>query len=375
MKKIIATIIFMSLLLLPLMATDLNLSKVGQAGAQFLKINVSPRGEALGGAYSAVPGGADAQYWNPAGIARISKMSFYISDVEWIADLRYNYLGFAMPITGMGAFGIQLAFLTMGEMEKTTLEEPEGTGETFTAGDIMMGVTYAHNFTNKFSVGFAAKYIQEHISDATASTIVFDIGTLYNTGFRSLRIGMNMTNFGGEMQYAGGLILVDALDKWEGNYTSIDVSYLTTPYAVPLIFRFGVSYNFIEDNSNVLMGSIENIQPSDGNTKVAIGFEYSYEKTFYVRLGYLYDMDKADMYTILNDNGNVELDDEGLPIDYDIANRYVTVGDYVIPLENYSVGAGFVLPVQGMGLIGLDYTITDLGFLGLVHRVGLDIRM
>ena len=79
MKKIITTILFMSLLLLPLTATNLKLSKVGQAGAQFLKIDVSPRGEALAGAYSAVPGGADAQYWNPAGISRINKVCIYVT--------------------------------------------------------------------------------------------------------------------------------------------------------------------------------------------------------------------------------------------------------------------------------------------------------
>ncbi len=371
MKRLIITILGLSLLLLPLMATELNVYKVGQAGAQFLKINVSPRGEAFGGAYSAVGEGADAQYWNPAAISRIKGMDFYVSDVEWIADLRYNYIGFAMPIQGMGAFGVQISFLTMGKMEKTTLEEPEGTGEEFSAGDMLFGVTYAHNFTNKFSVGLTMKYIQEYIADASSSTILFDIGTVYNTGFKSLKIGMNMTNFGGELQYTGGMILTDALEKWGENYSAIDVQYLTTPYPVPLIFRFGVSYDFLEGPGNYLKGSIEQIHPSDGNEKIAMGLEYSYAHLFFLRLGYNLDLDKASYYTIRDDNGNI-LEQ------YDIVNRYYAIqslDNFVIPLENYSVGVGFNIPMPGIGKLGLDYTVTDLGFLGLVHRVGIDFKM
>jgi len=47
-------------------------SKLGTAGAQFLKIGIGARGAGMAGAFSAVADGASALYWNPAGIVQLN---------------------------------------------------------------------------------------------------------------------------------------------------------------------------------------------------------------------------------------------------------------------------------------------------------------
>ena len=48
-----------------------EISKVGSAGAQFLKIGVGARYQALGEASVAMANDAYSMYWNPAGLAEI----------------------------------------------------------------------------------------------------------------------------------------------------------------------------------------------------------------------------------------------------------------------------------------------------------------
>ncbi len=60
-----------------------------------------------------------------------------------------------------------------------TVDQPEGTGEFFSAGDIAVGLSYARNLTDRFSIGFSAKYIQETIWHESASAIAIDAGTTF----------------------------------------------------------------------------------------------------------------------------------------------------------------------------------------------------
>ena len=46
-------------------------AKVGTYALQFLKIGVSARGSAMGGAFTAISNDATATYWNPAGMSRL----------------------------------------------------------------------------------------------------------------------------------------------------------------------------------------------------------------------------------------------------------------------------------------------------------------
>jgi hypothetical protein len=48
-----------------------NAQKVGSTSMQFLKVMPSARATALGEAYSVWATGAEAVFWNPAGLARL----------------------------------------------------------------------------------------------------------------------------------------------------------------------------------------------------------------------------------------------------------------------------------------------------------------
>ena len=67
-------------------------SKVGTAGAQFLKIGLGARYTALGEAATAVVDDAYGIYWNPAALANIEKTELAFTTVDWIEDVSVSQL-------------------------------------------------------------------------------------------------------------------------------------------------------------------------------------------------------------------------------------------------------------------------------------------
>jgi hypothetical protein len=207
-------------------------------------MDVDARVVGLGGANVAVTRGAMALYYNPAGIANMDKNSLAFSYTDWVADIKYNYLAYETPISGFGNVGVHVAILTMGDMEKTTLEQPDGTGEMFEANGWVVGITNAYQLTNRFSFGVTAKYIREKISELSSGAIAFDFGTLYYTGYRTLRIAMSTRNFGTDTKFDGRELETTFDEDNNPSTAPILIKKETQSQPLPLSFRLGVAYDF-----------------------------------------------------------------------------------------------------------------------------------
>jgi long-subunit fatty acid transport protein len=271
-------------------------SKVGTVGAQFLKIGMGARYVGMGEASVACVNDAYAMYWNPAGLTQLSKVNLSLTNVDWIGDVQLNHLTFGKPLGDYAAFGVSLTALSMGEMEVTTVDEPEGTGETFTASSYSLSLGYARKFTDRFSVGISGKYIWERISEEDASGFAFDFGTLFYTGFKSLRIGMNIANLGPEMKMDGPE-LGAYYDPQPGNpnYDDVKSKLAVDPYDLPLTFRFGLAYDLIESPESKLTVSMEAKHPNDNLQQVSFGGEYLWKELFSLRAGYKFNYEEEGL--------------------------------------------------------------------------------
>ena len=268
-------------------------SKIGTAGAQFLKIGVEPRGVAMGGAYSAVASDITALYWNPAGIAQIEGQSLIFTDVEWFADIRNNFFGWVFPKGRLGNFGLSITALTMGKEDVTTVEKPEGTGLQWSANCIALALTYARRFLPEFSIGITAKLIQERIWDMGSIGPAFDFGTyLYPGVFGSLRAAFVIKNFGPDLCFSGGHLEEDILPKdYPSGTGPVDVELKPDEYPLPLCFRLGLAYDLFATPENRLTMALDLSHPNDGSEKVHTGLELLLRKMVALRVGYRYNPD------------------------------------------------------------------------------------
>jgi hypothetical protein len=266
-----------------------NVSKVGTTAAVFLEIPAGASAVGMGGAFVSLANDASALYWNVGGISTIEKYDLNITNMTWIGDTKYNFAGLVLPLGEFGTLGLSFTSLSMDDMAVRTVEKPEGTGEFFSAGDISFGVSYARNLTDRFSIGFTLKYIQEKIWHMTAQGFGIDAGTLFKTDILGgLTIGASISNFGTSMKLDGRdtryFIRVD--EGKQGSNDRIPTNIEMDSWDLPLIFRIGVSDNIIKNDIYRFTASLDAIHPNNDYESLNIGGEFAFMEFFMIRGGY-----------------------------------------------------------------------------------------
>ncbi len=271
------------------LASSQSTTKVGTTAAGFLNIDVGAKAVGMGGAFVSIADDITALYWNPAGLARLSQAQAMFNYSTWIADLSFNNTAIAFPLGNWGVLGVQATFLSVPDMERTTILEPDGTGETFSAGSYAFGLCYARNLTDRFSIGANIKYVAEQIYHSRAHGLALDIGTLFTTQFHGLTMGMNISNFGSKMQMAGRDMLTqtDIDPQIYGNNANINANLETDRYDMPLMFRVGVSMDVLQGiaDSHLLL-AVDAQHPNDDVESINLGGEYTYHERYSLRAGY-----------------------------------------------------------------------------------------
>jgi hypothetical protein len=285
-RKILLALLVLSLVMIN-SGVAKEFSKVGTVGAQFLKIGVGAKYVGMGEASVACVSDAYAMYWNPASLTQLTGNNLHFTNVDWIDDVQLNYVAFGKPWGNSSAWGVSVTVLTMGDMEVTTVSEPEGTGETFSASDYSIAFGYARKLTDRFSLGGSFKYIWERISEESASGFAFDFGTLFYTGIRDLRIGMNISNLGPEMKLDGPELDVFYTPYPENtNYDRVKSKLAVEPYDLPLTFRVGLAYDLYPSADSRLTLSSEAKHPNDNLQQVSFGGEWVWRDMVSLRSGY-----------------------------------------------------------------------------------------
>lgn len=266
--------------------TGSSLNKTGTTAAQFLKIGIGPRAIGMGGAFTASANDINAMYWNPAGLSRMYSKEAYFNHVDWVMDVKLDYAGFALDVADIGTLGAFISVISMDDMPVRTLEQPEGTGELFSAGSIVIGLSYARNLTEEFSIGFNAKYVGENIWNESAKTFALDIGTQYVIPFlNEFRLGASISNFGPKMKMEGRDVLITTtVGAGEGNLINTDLQL--DEFDLPLLFRIGLAVDAIKTAENRLTLAVDAVHPNDNSEYINTGLEYTWNEIFFIRGGY-----------------------------------------------------------------------------------------
>jgi hypothetical protein len=276
------------LIVLLIVEALLGQSKVGTTAAPFLGIAVGSRAIGMGGAFTAFAGDVSTLYWNPAGASRIGTNEIMISHTNWIFGTSFDWVGVSVAIDRNNSIGLTITRLDYGEEEVTTIDYPEGTGERWEANDIAIGLSYARNLTDRFSVGGTVKFIQQKLWNERATGFALDIGVLFLTEFKGLKLGASISNFGTEMQLDGKdlFVIYDPDPTITGNNSAISAKLKTDSWPLPLHFRVGVSVDLFKNETNYLTISIDALHPNDNTESLNAGFEYSFKEIVYLRAGY-----------------------------------------------------------------------------------------
>lgn len=281
------------LLVLPVLAfARLIDNKVGTAGFQFLKLGVGAREIALGGANTAMPEGPTALHWNPAGICLDNKktVTFFID--RWIAAINHNYIGIKTPVSSNDFIGASVNFITMDNMEETTILQPQGTGRKFTASNLAFTTTYGRKITDRFGAAISVKYINETIWDLVSDGWAFDMGLVYN--YNRFHVGMSFNNFGLDKKISGDQLQIEYQIFPDYKTDEVLLEVVPKEIRLPTSFRFGAGYDLIKIKYHKLaiMGSVNYFNDIGQNSSA--GLEYKFMDNYILRGGYQFNREGFD---------------------------------------------------------------------------------
>ena len=311
---------------LPLAAGDLK--KIAQSGMKWLSIPVGARGTAVS-AYTAMGNDANAIFWNPAGTAFAEGRHLALNQTQWIADITVNAGAATFDAGNWGVFGVSMAVVDWGTLNGTVRANNdrgyEETG-TFSPENWGVGVSYARKISDRFAVGGHLKYLTENLGSnlegdlgsgttyaAEMSVMAFDLGTLYYTGYKDLRIAMSLQNFSQEKVY-------------REEY-----------FPLPLTFRFGMAMGltsfFTENQDHHLTLSADALHLRDFTERLHFVLEYDFRSLLFLRGGYKTNYDQ----------------------------------------ESLTLGGGLMYAANNLG-VGIDYSYVSFENFDAVHMFSFDFK-
>ena len=325
----------------------------GDYAADFLRIGVGARPLAMGEAYTAMADDASSVFWNPAGVANVESGDLFAGYTKWPADINLYSVALAhqlnMPVVGEGALALSGTILNTGLMNRTTEYDVDGNySGTFPYEDYAFGLTLGKYLTDRFAFGSTVKLVHEKIADWDVNLWAVDIGTYYETGFKSIRIGMAIINFGPDARYKvdednDGRIDEDPLDgvsqdddNGDGVIDGLDLDgedVVQKAVPMPLTFRAGLAMDVLQNESSKATLVAELAHPPDNKERYLFGGEYWFQDVIAVRAGWKLNMDEG----------------------------------------GFTAGVGLKWPFSSSAKISFDYAFNDLGRLTNVHRVSTSL--
>ncbi|MBT3839380.1 MAG: PorV/PorQ family protein [Candidatus Marinimicrobia bacterium] len=312
-------------------------SKVGTSAAPFLGINVGASSVGLSGAITSHAFDASVLYINPGAIAQLDNSQILLSKTNWIVDTHINFISSVFILNSQSAMGFFINHLDYGSEEITDLNNQDGTGLYWSASDIVTGIAYAQNLTDRFSLGGTLKYIYQRIHNERASALATDVGLLYRTTNEKFKIGMSVSNWGSDMAMDGKDLYkkIDLDPNHEGHNETLVAKMKTDNWPLPLFFRVGLSSDIISNPTYKMTLLTDAFIPSDDVETIHLGLQSSFSERVFLRCGY-------------RNLGNPD------------------------SMEGFTLGVGTKLFTAGMA-IGINYSIQEFGYFGLISQIDISI--
>lgn len=174
---------------------------------EFMAIDVSPRAQAMGGAYGAVVSDVTAGFYNPAALAQVKQTQVAFMHTWQFANfINYDYVGFARPLAYGKTLGLALIRLGVDNI-KDTRAALVGSGEgdfrldlskvrQFNAADYVLFISLGQQVSSRLLLGINAKFIRRNLADHSANGLGFDAAALFTVSprFRVSAMLRNITS-------------------------------------------------------------------------------------------------------------------------------------------------------------------------------------
>lgn len=276
-------------------------------------IQLSARGQALGGACGSLCDDPSALYANPAGLSHVKRTEAVLSFTKWFSDTSIQYAQAAFPLDRGSAAAIGVMYYSLGELDYID-ENGYITGDVIRPSTVMI------------SGGYGSRVFDLYSEEGRSLDMVFRVGAALKALFRD----------SGFEDDAALLLDAGAVMQFKTNARASLVLKnlgILAEFTPPVAVSIGGNYTIQPDVVNKINISGEAAYCADNTVTLSAGLELSVAGNFFLRAGYGWKPGvEFEQGTISGLNGGFAL--------------------YFMPFK-------------------LDYTVTTNGGLGINHMFAL----
>ncbi len=193
MRYLIRTVILSSLLF--------SAHPAARAGSgstfDFLRTDIGARSGALGGSVSSLSDDANVIFYNPAGLATVTRRRVSFGYFKHILDINSANVAYAGDVEGLGYVGAGVLYVNYGELRRTG---PGGEDlGTFGAGEFSANIGYGGVIDGGLRYGMAVKFIYSTIGEYSSSALAVDLGAQYALVPERVTVGGGISHLGTQL--------------------------------------------------------------------------------------------------------------------------------------------------------------------------------
>lgn len=269
----------------------------GEAGASELLIDPWAGTSGFADANTASVQGIEAQFLNVAGTAQLTHTEVILASTDYLAGsgIHISEAGFCQPV-GEGSIGVSIMSMSLGNINITTYDNPDGGIGYFTPQLINIGTSYARHFSDYIYGGVNIKLIDEAISNVHAFGAAVDAGIQYVAGReKNIHFGIALKNVGPAMSYSGDGLGFQTVPSASGaNQFQETVNQRSQSFELPSLVNIGAAYDFYlaQDSGTKSVHRLTVAANFTSNSftedQEMVGLQYAYKNLFNIETGYMY---------------------------------------------------------------------------------------
>ncbi|MEC5156491.1 type IX secretion system protein PorQ [Chryseobacterium sp. MP_3.2] len=244
----------------------------------FLNIPVSARQAAMGGdAISIRDYDVSFAGVNPGLMNLEQDKMISINYASYLADSRYGTISYVKDLEEGHLVGLNVRYMDYGNIPRT--DESANLNGEFGASDASIGLGYAYQFAEDWTVGGSANFVTSKIDSYTSMAVVGNAGVTYHNAQSKETLALVFRNFGYQFKSFNGLR--------ENVAFRVDLGYTKILDEFPLAFtitahdlqKLDISQDF--DNNGQETGLTRKVADH-----FSLGLELFPEQSFNLRFGY-----------------------------------------------------------------------------------------
>lgn len=230
-----------------------------------LSSDVGSRAIGMGGSFAAVADDFSSVYYNPAGLGQIWQSQLFLNHESYLGSSVYETAGFIDPLKA-GTLALGLSYVNYGSFD---LRDSSGNLQgSYAPFDTDLRGAFGFQLANNLYAGLGSEWARQQITNYVYTALVWNFGFLLKPS-PVLSFGLGVQNLG--------------------------VENLNSELPTEIIGGTAYHISLAHKDSQSLLLTAGGDYSLESDSHLRAGFEYAFINNFFLRGGYVYDLQSSGL--------------------------------------------------------------------------------